>query len=1061
MMQRPWSDRARGTWRALLASALLAALAAPAVRAQQPPAMRYDSSMFRGLEWRNVGPDRGGRSTAVAGSAARPNEYYFGATGGGVWKTTDGGTTWKPVSDKYFHSSSVGSLAVCEQNPDVVYAGMGETELRGNIMQGDGVYKTTDGGKTWKHMGLENSQAIGIIRVLPGGCDDVYAAVFGHPYGKSDVRGIYHSTDGGSTWTKSLYRNDQTGAIDLAVDPADPHTLYAALWDAQRTPWSLSSGGPGSGIFKTTDGGAQWTEITRNHGLPQGVIGKIGLAVSPVDHDRVWALIEARDGGLFRSDDAGKTWQKVNDEQKIRQRAFYYSRIYADPKDKDRVYALNVGMSRSDDAGKTFKKNIRPPHGDNHKLWIAPNDPDRMIESNDGGATVSLNGGDTWTAEDYPTAQLYHVILDNHQPYRVCGAQQDNSTICVPGKDWRFKEAAAPYMYSVGGGESGYIANLPNDPDIYLAGSYGGDLSVFNYANGQERAVNPWPDNPMGYSSKDIAERFQWTFPIIVDPRHPNTIYASSQHVWKTTDLGQSWQKISPDLTRHEPKTMQASGGPITLDQSGVETYATVFTLAPSKLEDGLIWSGSDDGLVYLTRDAGKSWSNVTPPDLPEFSRISLIEASPHQAGTAFVAANRYQLDDLGVYIYRTDDYGRTWTKITDGIAAGDFARVVREDLKQPGLLYAGTEHGFYVSRDDGAHWQSLSLDLPDTQVPDIALTDNDIVIATHGRSFYILDGGASMLRQMTPAVAAADVHLFDPVDPVRGVDGDASFYYKLEKPAQQLSLDVLDARGQVIRSFQTTADHKEPKREAGGGGFFRRGQSAFPPDKAGLNHFTWDLRYPAPDTFPGMIMWAARAAGPTAPPGGYQVRLVADGKTQTQPFTITLDPRVKGVTAADLQAQFDLAMKIRDKTDQANDAVLLIRGIKQQIDDRLEKTKDAGLTRQARAFEDQLGAIEQEIYQVRSHASEDPLNFPIKLNNRIAALQGVVESADTRPTAQSYTIFQALSASLDTQLAALDRTIGAGLPKLNAALQAKGLAPVEKKPLDMSKSDKVAEEAN
>jgi photosystem II stability/assembly factor-like uncharacterized protein len=717
------------------------------IRAQQPataPATStttaIDPAMFRGLRWRSIGPARGGRSQAVAGSAARPLEYYFGATGGGLWKTTDGGVTWRPVSDKFFTSSSVGAVAVSESNPDVVYVGMGETELRGNILQGDGVYKSVDGGKTFTHVGLEKTLAIARIRVHPGNPDIVYVAALGDPYGPNEDRGIFKTSDGGKTWTKSLFRDGKTGAVDLALDPKNPDVLYAGLWEVSRTPHSLSSGGAGSGLFKTTDGGASWTELTKNDGLPKPIWGKIGVTASGADSNRVYAIIEAADGGVFLSDDAGKTWKKVNEDRRLRQRAFYYTRIYADPQTKDTVYILNTGIYRSTDAGKTIRA-MRVPHGDNHDLWIASNDPKRMINSNDGGANVSTNAGESWTDQDFPTAQFYNVITTAHVPYHVCGAQQDNSTACVPS-------SGEGTLYAVGGGESGYIAPDPADTDVFYAGSYGGLLTRINRRTGEERAINVWPDNPMGFSSIDIGERFQWTYPIVFSPTDPNTLYATSQHVWKTTNAGQSWERISSDLTRHDPATMGPSGGPITLDQTGVETYAVVFTLAPSAVDGRVIWAGSDDGYVHVTRDAGKNWERVTPPDLPDFTRISLIEASPHEAGTAYLAGNRYQRADRAPYVYKTSDYGKTWTKIVNGLPPGDYARAIREDKKRKGLLFLGTENGIYVSFDDGANWQSLRLELPVTPVHGIEIKggrprhrDARPIVLRHGQHFGAASG--------------------------------------------------------------------------------------------------------------------------------------------------------------------------------------------------------------------------------------------------------------------------------------------------------------------------------
>lgn len=999
-------------------------------------AKRYDSSLFSALRWRSIGPSRGGRSIACAGSAARPFEYYFGAVGGGLWKTADGGLSWKPVTDGQLKSSSIGAVAVSESNPDVVFIGMGETQLRGNVMQGDGVYKTTDAGKTWAHSGLADTHAISRIRIHPANPDLVYVCALGHPYGPNEERGVFRSKDGGKTWQKVLFRSNHSGAVDLCFDPQNPQVMFAAIWDAYRTPWSLSSGGPESGLFKTTDGGDTWTEITRNSGLPKGVIGKIGVSVSGADGKRVYAIVEAEDGGVFVSDDAGATWKRISEDRRLRQRAFYYSRLYADPKARDTVYVLNTGFYKSTDGGKTYKT-IRVPHGDNHDLWIASNDPQRMINSNDGGGNVSINGGETWTGQEYPTAQLYHVATTKDFPYHVCGAQQDNSTVCVSSEGIG-RGRTSPVMYAVGGGESGYIAPHPKSPNLFYAGSQGALLTRFDRSTGHTRDIQVYPLFFSGIPARSLKERWQWTFPIVFSPHDANVLYTSSQHLWKTTNDGQSWERISPDLTRADPKTLGDSGGPITKDQNGPEIYGTIFTIAPSRLEANTIWTGSDDGLAYITRDGGKKWEKITPPGLPEFSRISLIEASPHNPGTAYLAAKRYQLDDRAPYIFKTHDYGKTWTKITIGIRADDYVHAVREDTKRPGLLYAGAEHGIYVSFDDGANWQSLSLNLPDTQVPDLVVEDNDLVIATHGRSFYILDD-IGVLRQLTPEFASTDVHLFQPRTAIRPVT-QAAIDYSLKKPAERVTVEILDAKGQVIRTFTGSTD--DDKRTTGPGAGATEGESFGPPTarpparKAGTNRLTWDLRYPGATVFEGMILWSARAeAGPLAPPGNYQVRLTANGQTQTQTFAIRRDPRLTNVTDTDLAEQFSLAMKVRDKTSEANEMVILIREIKKQIKDRSEKAKDQTVSDAGESLVKKLSAVEEDVYQVRNQSNQDPLNFPIKLNNQIAALRRSIETGDGRPTAQSYVVFKELSAQLDALQAKLNEIANSDLATLNKML--------------------------
>jgi photosystem II stability/assembly factor-like uncharacterized protein len=998
-----------------------------------------DPSLLAGLRWRSIGPARGGRSQAVAGSAKRPMEYYFGATGGGVWKTTDGGINWRSVSDPFLNTSSVGAIAVSESNPDVVYAGMGETELRGNIIQGDGIYKTSDAGKTWTHVGLEKTMAIGRIRVHPENPDIVYVAALGDPYSSTPDRGVFKSTDGGRNWTRVLFRDDRTGAVDLVMDPKAPDVLYAGLWEVFRTPHSLSSGGPGSGLFKTTDGGKTWSELTKNPGLPKPLWGKLAVAVSGADSSRLYALIEAQEGGLFLSDDAGATWKLANDNRNIRQRAFYYTRVYADPQAKDTVYILNVSFYRSSDAGKTLR-NIRVPHGDNHDLWIASNDPQRMVQANDGGANVSFNGGESWTDQDYPTAQFYNVITTSHVPYHVCGAQQDNSTACVPS-------SGDGELYAVGGGESGYVAPDPEDPDVFYAGSYGGLFTRINRRTGERRNINIWPDNPMGHSSSDMTERFQWTFPIVIAPTNPNVLYATSQHVWRSTNEGQSWQRISPDLTRHDPSTMGPSGGPITLDQTGVETYATVFTLAPSAVDRNVIWAGSDDGVVNVTRDAGKSWQKVTPPDLPEFTRISLIEASPHAAGTAYLAGNRYQRSDRAPYVYKTSDFGKSWSKIVNGIPAGDFARAIREDKKRKGLLFLGTETSIYVSFDDGGHWQSLRLDLPVTPVHGIEIKGDDLVIGTHGRSFYVMDN-ISVLRQANQSMTTEPLVLFDPADAVRSVSRGVFVDYYLKDAADKVTIDFLDPAGKVIRTYagpsqapQRGGRGAEPEEGEEGP---RQGPPARVTGAKGMNRFTWDMRYPNAVEFPGLIMWAASTRGPMAPPGKYQVRVTAGGVAKTQDFEIRRNA-ASGATDADLQAQFTLARQISDRVSDANRAVIRIRDIKEQITDRIGKAGDASLKADGQTLIEKLTDVEGEIYQHRLRSNQDPLNYPIRLNNKLAALQGTVESGDYRPTDQSLAVFKELSGRLDKQLARLDALVTSDLAAFNKLLEAAGLVEIKK----------------
>ncbi len=1006
---------------------------------------------FEGLRWQNIGPDRGGRSIGVAGSTARPLEYYFGATGGGLWKSTDGGITWRVVTDGKITSASVGAVAVCEADPDIVYIGTGETQLRGNVQQGDGVYRSTDGGSSWDYLGLKETQNISRIRVHPTDCNTAWVAAFGVHSMPNPERGVYKTTDGGESWDKVLFRDDRSGAVDISVHPSNPDIVYAALWEAWRKSWGASSGGPGSGLFRSTDGGESWEDITRNPGLPQeGLIGKIGVAVSPVDQNRVYAIMENEEGGVFVSEDGGESWTLTNDERKLRQRAFYYTRIYADPVDVDRVYVLNTAFYRSDDGGESFGRTISVPHGDNHDLWMAPDNPDRMINANDGGANVSENGGRSWTEQDFPTAQFYRVITTAHQPYLVCGAQQDNSTACVAPRGWNHLSARGRPFFSVGGCESGYIAPHPENPDLYYAGCYGGSLSRYDHSNGQTRAVNVWPENPMGQSAEDLAERVQWTFPIVFSNHDPEVLFTGTQKVWKTTNGGQGWEAISPDLTRADPSTIGPSGGPITKDQTGVETYATVFAISPSYHDPEVIWVGSDDGYVHVTRNGGGDWENVTPPDAPDFLRINTIEASPNTAGKAYVAGIRYLVEnDRRPYVWKTDDFGRTWTKIVDGIPDDDFVRAVREDPEREGLLYAASERTVYISWDDGGHWQPLTLNLPTVQVADLVVKEDDLVIGTHGRSFWVLYG-IDPLRQISPDVMSADAYLFPPVDVLRGLDQTVDVTYYLAEDATEVEVAFFDGSGELVQAFTAQAQEEEEEEEEGeeeeASPFARSSQRPSPRTRDGVNRFRWNMRLDGSTDFEGRIFWAAGNTAPALVPGEYSVRLTVDGvEVERRSFRLGLDPRIQGVTQADLQARFDLAVRIRDRVSDANEAVILIREVKAQLDDRLEASDDVDLKSASEAFRNDLSAVEGEIYQVKNQSNQDPLNFPIKLNNKLAALFGVVEGSENRPTDQSYSVFEHLDGLLQAQLDEMGRLLQDDLGALNQRLESLGLDPIQR----------------
>jgi len=1005
-------------------------------------AEKYNETFFNNFEWRNIGPNRGGRSLSSMGSPGRPNEYYFGATGGGLWKTTDGGNTWFPVTDGKITSSSIGAVAVAETNPDIVYIGGGETQLRGSITQGDGVYRSTDGGETWRHVGLRETQAIARIRIHPTDPDIVYVAALGHPYGDNEQRGIFRSKDGGNSWEKILYKSPKAGGVDISIDRTNPKVIYASLWQVYRRAWKMWGGGPFSGIYKSTDGGDTWTELTKNPGMPEGPIGKIGMTVSPADANRVWAIVEAPEGGVFRSDDGGKSWERTNDDRKIRQRHFYYSRIVADPWDRETVYALNTRLYKSMDGGVTFDTQISTPHGDQHDLWIDPNDPKRMTNSNDGGGNVSINGGETWTEQDYITTQLYHVNVTNDFPYHVCGAQQDNSTVCVPSDGWNNMQARGPnhgWYYSAGGGESGYITQHPSKLDIFYAGSQGALLTRYDRSTGQIRDIQVYPRFFSGEPASALPERWQWTFPIVFSPLDDNKLYTCSQHVWLSEDDGQSWKKISPDLTYADPSTLGPTGGLITMDMNGPEIYATVFALTPSQHDINTIWAGSDDGLMHITRDGGNTWTKITPPDMPKFSRISIIEESSHTPGTAYVAANRYQVDDRAPYVWRTRDYGKTWTKIVNGVANGHFARAVREDSVKEGLLFLGTEHGVYVSFDAGDSWQSIQLNLPDTPIRDLQLKNSDVVLGTHGRGFWILDD-YDPLREYSDRTAVESLTLFNPHDAVRSAQTAALQYY-LGEEVDSVKTEIYDSEGNLVISV---IGDSIAKKETEVNPWYRTRTTGPPTTAKGLNRWEWNLRYKGATMFEGIIIWSGRPQnGPKAPPGTYEARVTVNGITKSAKFNVKMDPRLEGVTEQDLREQFQLASQIRDRTSAANEAVIQIRHIRDQIDDRLEKTNDRRIRKMSSDLMGNLTKIEEALYQTKNESGQDPLNFPIRLNNRLASLRRSVENGDAKPTEGAYKVFGELSAELDGHLEALDGELTQRLNPLNSRLTSKQLEPV------------------
>ncbi|MAX69678.1 MAG: glycosyl hydrolase, partial [Flavobacteriaceae bacterium] len=959
----------------------------------------FDESDYSALEYRLIGPFRGGRSAAVTGVPNKPNLFYFGATGGGIWKTTNGGREWENISDGFF-GGSIGSIAVSKSDPNVIYVGGGEKTVRGNVSSGYGVWKSVDAGKTWKSAGLGKSRHIPRLAVHPTDHNIVYAGVLGNIYKPTEERGIYKSIDGGKTWKKTLFSNENAGVVDLIIDPTNPRILYASTWRVQRTPYSLSSGGEGSALWKSTDSGETWMEISKHEGFPKGILGIIGLTVSPVNNQRVWAIVENKDeGGLYQSNDGGETWKQVNSERKLRQRAWYYTRVYADTKDVNTVYVLNVRYHKSTDGGKNFST-YNAPHGDHHDLWIAPENPERMIIGDDGGAQITYDGGETWsTYYNQPTSQFYRVTTDNAFPYRIYAAQQDNTTIRIPHRTDRYSIAEDDWE-STAGGESAHIAVDPENDDIVYGGSYDGFLTRVNHKTGTVRAINVWPDNPMGYGAEGMKYRFQWNFPIVFSRHNPNRLYTFSQHVHVTENEGQSWDIISPDLTRNDPEKLKSSGGPITQDNTSVEYYCTIFAANESPLKEGLLWVGSDDGLIHVTKDGGKTWDNVTPKGMPEWMMINSVEPSVFDEGTCYIAGTKYKTGDFSPYLYKTTDYGKTWKKITNGIDEEHFTRVLREDPKQKGLLYAGTETGMYISFDDGKNWKPFQLNLPIVPITDLAIKDNNLIVATQGRSIWIIDD-LSLIHQLYNTDLSQDV-LFKPKDTYRMRGGSRKgsktagtnhpngvityFNLKNYNEEDEVSLTYFNSQGDTIKTFSTK--DKENKLKV----------------NKGSNQFVWDMTYDGAELLPGMILWWASLEGPAAIPGNYKVSLKVNDKEQLQNFTILADPRAES-TVEEMKKQFDFISDVNETIDKAHKSIKKIRNISKQLksfqkqyeDD--EKVKD--LLEKAKSLEEKLSDIEKELYQTQNKSGQDPLNFPIKLTNKLGHLNALVGMGDFAPTEQ------------------------------------------------------------
>ncbi len=1027
------------------------------------------SAVLDAAEWRLAGPFRGGRVVAVAGDPSDPRRFYFGSTGGGVWRTVNGGIHWANVSDRYFRRASVGALAVASADPNILYAGMGECCLRNNVSHGDGVYRSDDGGRSWRHAGLSPTRHISRIRIHPRNPDIAHVAAFGHAHGPNKERGVYRTTNGGRSWERVLFRNQDTGAIDLAMDASAPQRIYAALWEARRYPWTMSSGGSGSGLFRSEDGGDSWTDISGRPGFPSGLLGRIGVALSPARPERIWALVEALDGGLYRSDDGGDTWELVCAETAIRQRPFYYHHIVAHPKDPDCIWALNTSAWRSRDGGRTFV-DVPVPHVDHHDLWIDPGTPERMISGNDGGACVTYDDGLTWSSLDnQPTAELYGVTVDSRQPYWIFGAQQDNTTIGLPSRTTGLAITSTEYE-EVGGGESGAIALDPHNPDVVFASSYHGYLTRYDRRSGEMRNAMVWPEPLAGYAAQDARHRFGWHSPVFMSRHHP-TLYVGGERVFRSSDGGHSWETISPDLSRQQAGTLGPSGGPITKDNVGAEYYATVFTLAESPLHRGLLWAGTDDGLIHVTEDDGTTWNDVTPPGLPKFCLISCVEPSSHDPYAALVAVTAYKLDDFQPYLLRTSDVGRTWTRIDEMIPRDHFTRVIRQDHEQPSLLFAGTEVGLYVSIDSGTHWSPLRGNLPCVPVHDIQITGTDLVIATHGRSFWVLDD-ITWLRELSPGVLRRRLHLFTPARSIRyAVNPDLSplrtvspvkrftsgLNYRSSGPRTVTFLRSsagsdpipLDAganppRGAILRYYLRAAASRPAELQV-----FAQGSevtSLQGSGKAGMNTVLWDLRYRGAETIlgdPTMASLERGLRGPVVAPGTYAIQLQVDGAEATTTLVVAKDPNTSA-TDEELAEQTTFLLEIRNKLSETHRCITSLRMIRADLlhwQAHIPPTaaRASDLTSE---LIDVTSSIEAALIQTKARSHQDILNHPIGLNAKLAGLAAFVGQADAPPTAGALEVLNYLFLQVDAQLDKA-RGLGAALIRLGGLLHEEDVPPL------------------
>lgn len=981
-------------------------------------AQSIDTNYLGSLEWRGIGPFRGGRSCAVTGVPGKPNLYYFGSTGGGVWRSTDAGNSWENISDGFF-GGSIGAIAIAPSDPNVIYVGQGEQTVRGNVSSGFGLWKSVDAGKTWQHIGLKASRHIARIRVHPKNADIVYVAAMGNLYKDSPERGVYKSSDGGSNWSRILFSDASSGAVDLLIDPQNYRTIYASTWTIRRTPYSLSSGGPGSKLWKSTDEGQTWMELSDKEGFPAGLKGIIGIAVSPVNNQRLWALVENEpDGGLYRSDNGGSSWKKVNSQRSIRQRAWYYTRIYAHPTDLDQLYVMNVRYHHSKDGGRSFSK-YNAPHGDHHDLWIDPTEPNRMIIGDDGGAQVSFDAGKNWTTYyNQPTAQFYRVNVDNHFPFRIYGAQQDNSSIRIKHRsdggfisesDWE----------RTAGGEAGHHAIYPKNEDIVFGGEYGGFMSRYNHQSNQRQATHVWPNNPLGHGVENMKYRFQWNYPLFFSKHNPETLYAFSNHVHRSSDLGRTWETISGDLTTDDKTKQGPSGGPITKDNTAVEYYCTIFAAAESVLEQGILWTGSDDGKVHISKNNGESWQEVTPKGLEAFTQINSMEADPFNAGGLYLAGTRYKWGDFSPYLYYTSDYGKSWKRIDNGIDRMHFTRVIRCDPQHEGLLFAGTEYGLYLSTDGGNNWQAFQNNLPEVPITDLAVKDRHLIAATQGRGFWILDD-LSPLYELD-AEFKAKQHLFAPKPSylMQSYYGGKSksqgenhpnglivnYYLESIDSAVDYQLRFLNADGDEVRKFSSSATKNADRWEP----------------KAGANRFVWNLRQKGYEAVEGMILWYVLRQGPYVLPGNYQVQLIAAGDTLEKTVSILMDPRVES-SIEDLKEQQAFMAEIVTGMEAMNTCIVEIRNLRSDLKLVQERLVDTALIDRINHVLDRSQEIEENLYQTQNRSPQDPLNYPIRLNNKyghVGALSGIGFNA---PTASMLAVKEELQLQLDTQLDAWEK---------------------------------------